>query len=99
MVALVVTYSKLLRYCELNGGYDLERVGSDVSLSFVPNFPEALEKADSIVPRVHMSGTANNDKVEFTAFEMEDSNGIRTRNVDDAEIVYKGWLSYIEDNF
>lgn len=99
MTALLVTYSKLARYCEMNGGYDLERRGAAVSLSFVPNFPEATEKADSVLPRIHMSGKVIEDKVEFTAFETEDSNGIRFRNSEEAEVVYKGWIDYIEDNF
>ena len=98
-MTLMVSYSKLVRYCEMNDGYDLETEGASVSLSFIPNFPEAMEKTDSDLPRIHMSGTAIDGRVEFTAFETEDSNGIRFRNKEEAEIVYKGWLEYIEDNF
>lgn len=70
-----------------------------VSLSFTPNFPEAIEKSDSVLPKVHMSGLMKKDKVEFTHFEMEDENGSRARKAEEAEMVYKGWLDYIEENF
>ena len=68
-------------------------------MSFTPNFPEAIEKSESVLPKVHMSGLMNNDRVEFTHFEMEDASGTRTRKPEEAEMVYKGWLDYIEENF
>ena len=98
-MVLSITYSKLARFCEHNGGYDLHRSGSAVSLSFTPNFPEAIEKGESVLPRVHMSGIMKKARVQFTHFEMEDAKGTRARKVEEAEMVYKGWLDYIEENF
>lgn len=99
MTALFVTYSKLVRYCELNGGYDLQVNGATVSLSFTPVFPEAVEKGDSTPPRVYFLGTIKDEKIQFTMIRVEDENGVRDRTPEEAEVVYRGWLDYIEENF
>lgn len=95
----MVSYSKLVRYCELSGSYDLYRDGSTVSLSFTPTLPEAIGKSELDPPRVRISGTIKNDIVELTLFELEDAKGSRTKNLQEAEAVYKDWLDYIEENF
>lgn len=94
-----VTYAKLAKYCELSRGYSLERDGERVLLSFVPYFPEALEKTDLPPPKVWMIGTAHGDKVEFSEFATENIDGIHSRNLDEAELIYKGWFDYIEENY
>ncbi|MDG6923886.1 MAG: hypothetical protein JRN67_11425 [Nitrososphaerota archaeon] len=96
---LDVTYSKLERYCKEAGGFDLEAEGSTIVLTFVPSFPEAVEKGDSDPPRVRMTGTIRGDKITFSAIEVDDQEGRRTRDQTEAEMVYRSWLEYIEENY
>jgi hypothetical protein len=96
-----VTLSKLQKYVEQQGGYDLEERGGDVTLSFVPAFPEALEKGweDNPPPRVIMHGTIRQDKIAFNKVEIEQDNHIVEKEMEIAEFTYRSWLQYIEDNY
>jgi hypothetical protein len=98
---LQVTLSKLKRYTEQQGGFDLQESGNDIILSFVPAFPEALEKAwtDNPAPRVTMYGKITEDTVAFNLVEMEIGNSRLTKDPEVAEFTYRSWLQYIEDNY
>lgn len=98
---LEVTFSKLKKYVNQQGGYDLEERAGDVTLSFVPAFPEALEKGweDSCPPRVIMHGTIQHDKIAFNRVQVEQDNHIRDKDMEIAEFTYRSWLQYIEDNY
>jgi hypothetical protein len=86
-------------YCEENGSYDLSVKEGTVVLSFAPTFPEAVEKGISILPNVRMTGTLAGDKVEFHLVEIEDQSGQRVRDQKEAELVYRPWLDFIEENY
>ena len=99
---LRVSLSKLEKYTHEHGGYDLSNhEDGKITLSFVPNFPEATEKGDSTPPRVTLYGKLiQNSTIEFDRVEMEDSTGQRkTRDKEEAELVYGGWLDFIEHNY
>jgi hypothetical protein len=98
-LALKVGLTKLKKYCEDHGGYDLFIEGKSVTLSFVPNFPEALEKGDSTPPKVSMIGKIDGENVIFDKVEMEDSSGVRIRDAEESELVYRGWLDFVEQNY
>jgi hypothetical protein len=99
MPALAVTLSKLKKYCEENGSFDLFIQDSRVLLSFVPTFPEAGEKGISFPPKVTMTGSVSSEKVQFHHVEIEDKSGQRIRDQDEAELVYSTWLDFIEENY
>ncbi len=96
-----MTLSKLRKYVDQQGGYDLEERAGDITLSFVPAFPEALEKGweDSSPPRVIMHGTIRQDKIAFHKVQVEQDNQIRDKDMEIAEFTYRSWLQYIEDNY
>jgi hypothetical protein len=96
---LRVTLEKLERYAKNQGGYEIFVDGDSIALSFVPVFPEALEKGDSSTPRVTMTGKLTGGKVDFQKVEIENSSGSRERNLEESELVYKSWLDFIEDNY
>ena len=96
---LRVTLSKLEKYCQESGGYDLHVKDDSVELTFVPTFPEALEKGESDPPRVRMSGTIVDGKIDFDSVEVEDPVGKRTRDQVESEMVYRSWLEYIEEKY
>jgi hypothetical protein len=98
-LVLKVTLTKLQKYCEDHGGYDLTVEDDSVTLSFVPNFPEALEKGDSSVPKVSMIGRKEGVNAVFDRVEMEDSSGVRIRDAEESELVYRGWLDFVEQNY
>jgi hypothetical protein len=62
-------------------------------------FPEALDKGDSPPPRVVMTGKISHGKAEFHKVEVDLPAGTREREISEAELVYKNWLDYIEENF
>ena len=97
---LKVTYSKLRRYIEEQGGYDLYETDGKVELSFVPSFPEALEKSmgDS-TPRVTMKGILDSDRLTFSSIIVEEDGITREKDPETAELTYKSWLAYIEENY
>ena len=101
MPALKVTFRKLEKYADLHGGYEILKDNGMITLTFVPAFPEALEKGDSSPPpRVIMTGVVSEDGIlQFNQVQIEDSRGIRERDADEAALVYGSWLQYIEDNY
>ncbi len=100
MSALQVSLTKLRKYAKEHGGYELLETGEEIQLSFVPSFPEALEKSESdIQPRVFMQGKIFRDTVTFLTVEIEDSFGTRMKDMQDAELTYKSWLQFIEENY
>ena len=99
MPTRTVTLSKLKKYCEENGSFDLSIQDSQVLLCFVPTFPEAVEKGNSSPPKVTMTGTFAGEKVQFHRVEIEDASGQRIRDQDEAELVYSTWLDFIEENY
>ncbi|MDA4111824.1 MAG: hypothetical protein OK439_04755 [Thaumarchaeota archaeon] len=98
MSKLKVTLEKLQKYSNNQGGYEIYLHGDDIVLSFVPVFPEALDKGDS-APRVIMTGKVESGKAEFHKVEVDLPTGTREREISEAELVYKNWLEYIEENF
>jgi hypothetical protein len=97
---LQVTYSKLRRYIEEQGGYDLYEVGLKVELSFVPSFPEALEKsAGESTPRVTMKGVVDSDRLTIFSITVEQDGTTREKDPETAELTYKSWLAFIEENY
>lgn len=101
MPKLEVTLFKLKKYVEQQGGYDLEERAEDVTLSFVPAFPEALEKGweNSPPPRVIMHGKIIKGKITFNRVQVEQDNHLRDKDMEIAEFTYRSWLQYIEDNY
>jgi hypothetical protein len=100
VVALEVALSKLKKYASQQGGYELIEAGVDFELSFVPSFPEAMEKSYSgVQPRVTMYGKIDRGRVYFEKVEVEDEKGTRLKDMEDAELAYRGWLEYIEENY
>jgi hypothetical protein len=101
LTELVVTFSKLERYCGANGGYDIERHDSKVTLTFVPSFPEAQDKGDpdNPPPRIFMHGKIVSNRVHFTKVEVEDEQGIREKEMGEARLTYEAWLQFIEENY
>jgi hypothetical protein len=96
-----VTYSKLKKYVEQQGGYDLEEERDRVTLSFAPAFPEALEKGceDNPPPRVIMQGNIVNGLLTFDSVEVEENHKLRTKDLETAEFTYRSWLEFIEENY
>ncbi len=101
MSGLRVTFSKLKKYVEQQGGFDLDQKGKKVTLSFVPAFPEALEKGSegNPPPRVIMHGQILNGLLTFNSVEIEEDHKLRRKDLDTAEFTYRGWLQFIEDNY
>ncbi len=100
MVALKVNLSKLKKYVSEQGGYEITEDGEEFELSFVPSFPEALEKSYSgIQPRVVMRGKLKRGDVTFVSIEIEDEKGTRKKDMNEAELTYRSWLDYIEENY
>jgi hypothetical protein len=98
---LQVTFSKLKKYIEQQGGYDLEQKDDTVTLSFVPAFPEALEKGweGSPPPRVIMHGQLLKGLLTFNSVEVEEDHKLRAKDEETAEFTYRGWLQFIEENY
>jgi hypothetical protein len=96
---LSVTLSKLKKYVEEQGGYDLYEESGEVILTFVPSFPEALEKSDGASPRVVMHGRVHEGKVTFEKIKVEEEREIRTKDLEDAKLAYGAWLGFIEENY
>ena len=94
-----MTYSKLEKFCKEEGSYDLSRQNDKITLTFVPTFPEAVEKGDSITPKITLIGSISGDKVEFTQVEVDDSSGLHLKDQEEAGLVYQSWLDYIEENY
>ena len=99
MAGLSVTYSKLEKFCKEQGSYDLSRQNNQILLTFMPTFPEAVEKGDSVTPKITMVGLLSGDRVEFTQVEVDDSSGLHFRDREEAGLVYQSWLDYIEENY
>jgi hypothetical protein len=101
LAKLQVTYSKLKKYIDQLGGYDLSRDKNSITLSFAPAFPEALEKGseDHPVPRVIMHGKLVKGKLTFDSVEIEEDHNLREKDPDTAELTYSSWLRYIEENY
>ena len=98
MSKLRVTLDKLERYSKNQGGYEIFLENDNIVLSFVPVFPEAVSKGD-VPPRVIMTGKVERGKVEFHKVEIDLPEGTHERELSEAELVYKNWLDYIEDNY
>ncbi len=99
MSKLRVSLDKLHRYSKNQGGYEIYLEGDDIVLSFVPVFPEAVSKSDEPPPRVVMTGKVANGRAEFFKVEVDLPEGTEEREITEAELVYKNWLDYIEDNY
>ena len=99
MSKLKVTLDKLQRYSKNQGGYEIFLQGDDIVLSFVPVFPEAVSKSDAPPPRIVMTGKVSHGRAEFYKVEIDLPEGTKEREISEAELVYKNWLEYIEDNF
>lgn len=99
MSKLRVTLEKLEKYAKNQGGYDIFIEDDRVTLSFVPVFPEVLEKGDTAPPRVVMTGNLSEGKVDFQKVEVEDGSSSIERSLEESEMIYKSWLDYIEDNY
>lgn len=98
--SLRVTFSKLQKYIDEQGGYDLTLSDGSVVLSFVPSFPEALEKgATDFPPRVVMRGALKGDYVTFSSFELEEDDVTKVKDPEEAELTYRSWIAFIEDNY
>jgi hypothetical protein len=98
MSKLTVTLEKLERYAQNQGGYEIFVEGDNISLSFVPVFPEIVARGDTS-PRVVMTGKISGGKANFHKVEIENSSSSIERNLEESELVYKSWLDYIEDNY
>jgi hypothetical protein len=98
---LRVTFSKLKKYVEEQGGYDLHEEKGEVALSFIPTFPEAQEKGaeDSPPPRVIMHGRLEAGFLTFDVIEIEQDHKVRTKDLETAELAYGTWLEFIEQNY
>jgi hypothetical protein len=97
---LRVTFSKLKKYAEEQGGYDISETGGKIVLSFVPSFPEALEKgATSSPPRVVMEGDLRKGVVTFTQVRVEEETNSRIKDEFEAELTYRSWIAFIEENY
>jgi hypothetical protein len=96
---LKVSLDKLEKYAANQGGYDIYIDGDNITLSFVPVFPEVLEKGDTAPPRVVMSGKLSEGKVIFEKVEVENPAGSFERSLEEAEMIYQSWLQYIEDHY
>jgi hypothetical protein len=101
MAKLHVSYTKLKKYIEQQGGYDLDQEKDAVTLSFVPAFPEALEKGceGSSPPRVIMHGRLTGDLLVFDSVEIGQDQELRAKDYETAEFTYRSWLQFIEDNY
>ncbi len=99
MSKLRVSLDKLERYAKNQGGYEIFIDHDMVTLSFVPVFPEVLEKGDSAPPRVVMTGRVTSGKVDFQKVEIEEGSTSVERSPEESEMVYKSWLDYIEENY
>ncbi|MHB1908404.1 MAG: hypothetical protein ACYCQJ_05980 [Nitrososphaerales archaeon] len=101
MEKLTVNFSKLKRYIDQQGGYDLEQDSNKITLSFVPAFPEALEKSwdDKPAPRVIMHGKISGSSVLFDSVQIEEDGILRPKDLEVAELTYRSWLQFIEDNY
>ncbi len=100
MPGLEVTFRKLEEYAKQHGSYELVAEGDDVTLTFVPAFPEALEKNEGdCPPRVIMRGKLIEGTIHFDNVEVEDRSGLHVKEMEDAELTYKSWLDYIEENY
>ena len=101
MPKLQVTFSKLKKYVDEQGGYDLEQEDDKVTLSFVPAFPEALEKGweDNPTPRVIMHGKLVEGLFIIDLVEVEEEHKLRTKDLETAEFTYRSWLQFIEENY
>jgi len=99
MSRLKVSLGKLERYAKNQGGYDIYVNEDSVTLSFVPVFPEVLEKGEDSPPRVVMTGTLSEGRVEFQKVEIENGNTSIERSSEESEMIYKSWLDYIEENY
>lgn len=101
MPKLQVTFSKLKKYVDQQGGYDLDQKDNEVTLSFVPAFPEALDKGweDNPAPRVIMHGKLVKGLLTFDLVEVEEEHRLRTKDLETAEFTYRSWLQFIEENY
>ena len=100
MKGLEVNYSKLKKYIEQQGGYDLSETGDTIVLSFMPSFLEALEKGETNTPpRVIMHGKLESGIVTFFLVQVEDDDSVRSKDPDESELTYQSWLQFIEDNY
>jgi hypothetical protein len=99
VTALRVTLEKLERYAQNQGGYELYLDGDTLTLSFVPVFPEVLEKGDSSPPRVVMTGKIREGRVDFHKVEIDEGSSSSERDPEESEMIYKSWLDYIEENY
>ncbi len=69
-------------------------------LSFVPSFPEAVEKGANVSPpRVLMQGKLLNDVVTFSLVQVDDEDRSRIKDDSEAELTYKSWIAFIEENY
>ncbi len=96
---LSVTLAKLKKYVKEQGGYDLYEDSDKVTLTFVPSFPEALEKSEGANPRIIMHGTIERSKVVFEKIQVEEEGMVRDKDLEDAKLAYHAWLGYIEENY
>jgi hypothetical protein len=101
LAKLQVSLSKLQKYAEQQGGYDIELSGDELTLSFVPAFPEALEKSsdNNAPPRVIMHGRVLEEFVVFNLVQVEQDGAMQEKDLETAEFTYRSWLQYIEDNY
>lgn len=74
-------------------------IGNTVTLTFIPNFPEAVEKSDLPPPKVTMVGKIAGEAVIFERVEMEDHRGSKLRGAEESELAYGSWISFIEENY
>lgn len=73
--------------------------GLSVTLTFVPNFPEATEKSTLPPPKVTMIGKIVGETVNFEHVEKEDASGSIMREPEESELAYASWISFIEENY
>ncbi len=99
MTRLSVTLSKLRKYVDEQGGYELIEDNGNISLTFVPSFPEALEKSEGQSPRIIMTGGLKDGIVEFEMVQVEEDDKTTSKDRDVAELAYGSWLEYIEENY
>jgi hypothetical protein len=46
-----------------------------------------------------MRGSVSKGKIRFQSVEVEDRLGLHEKDMEDAELTYRSWLEFIEENY
>ncbi len=99
MASLQVNYTKLVRYVERNPLYQLTKLGDEVELVFVPNFPEAEAHSGGETTLVVMHGRLSGGTLIFDSIKVETGGVSYEKDFEEASLTYSGWLQYVEENY